>query len=112
MNAQGWSLRQQPSTEQGKAAMDALVQEARQLCTRSDLQPLFSKTACLPEDTTLEQMADKSRIRPDGATHARAMRMRHFRFANTFNDRRSVASLASLPSTGVRLSGWALSLRL
>jgi hypothetical protein len=62
MNAQGWSLQQQPSTEQGKAAMDALVQEARQLCTRSDLQPHFSKTPCMPEDTTLEQMADKSRI--------------------------------------------------
>ena len=42
--------------------MAALVQEAQQLCTRPDLQPHFSKTPCKPEDTTLEQMADKSHI--------------------------------------------------
>jgi hypothetical protein len=63
------SLQQPPSKQQqvaaidqGKAAMDAIGQEARQLCTRPDLQAFFSKTPCLPEDTTLEQMADKSRI--------------------------------------------------
>jgi hypothetical protein len=62
MNAQGWSLQQQPSAEQGKAAMAEVVQEAKQLCTRPDLQPHFTKTPCMPEDTTLEQMADKSHI--------------------------------------------------
>jgi clan AA aspartic protease (TIGR02281 family) len=48
--------------DQAKAAIDALKSEALEICAREDLQPHWSKTACNPEDTTLEQMADKSRI--------------------------------------------------
>jgi hypothetical protein len=68
MNAQGWSLQQPLSkeqqlaaNEQGKAALDAVMDELHQLCARPDLQPYYSKTSCLPQETTLEQMADKSR---------------------------------------------------
>jgi hypothetical protein len=40
----------------------SLVEETRQLCAREDLQPHYRKSPCKPEDATLEQMADKSRI--------------------------------------------------
>ena len=48
--------------DQAKAVLDALKSEALELCAREELQPHWSKTPCNPEDTTLEQMADKSRI--------------------------------------------------
>ena len=48
--------------DQAKAAIDALKSEALEICDREDLQAHWSKTPCKPEDTTLEQMADKSRI--------------------------------------------------
>lgn len=68
MNAQGWYLqdkRQQQAVAQAtKDGLQALVEESRQLCAREDLQPYYSKTSCIPEDATLEQMADKSRITP------------------------------------------------
>lgn len=49
------------SNEQTKTAFDGIKNEAAELCARPDLQPYYSKTACKPEDTTLEQMADKTR---------------------------------------------------
>ena len=68
MNAQGWYVQdkrqQQAMTQATKDGWKALVEEVRQLCAREELQPYFSKTPCLPEETTLEQMADKSRITP------------------------------------------------
>jgi hypothetical protein len=48
--------------DQAKAAFDSLNNEVLELCAREDLQPHWSKTPCKPDDTTLEQMADKSRI--------------------------------------------------
>ena len=63
------SLQQKPTKEQQlaanvqvKAAVDALTDELRQMCSRDDLQPYYSKTPCLPAETTIEQMADESRI--------------------------------------------------
>lgn len=63
------SLQQKPSKEQqladnaqAKAAVDALTDELRQMCSRDDLQAYYSKTSCLPAETTLQQKADKSRI--------------------------------------------------
>ena len=68
MNARGWYLqdkRQQEAMIQAtKNGWEALLEEQRQLCTRNDLQPHYSKTPCRPEDATLEQVADKSRITP------------------------------------------------
>jgi hypothetical protein len=51
--------------DQAKAAMDAVNRETLAFCASEELQPHFSKTPCKPEDTTLEQMADKSRITND-----------------------------------------------
>jgi clan AA aspartic protease (TIGR02281 family) len=48
--------------DQAKAAFDSLNNEVLELCAREDLQPHWSKTPCKPDDTTLEQTADKSRI--------------------------------------------------
>jgi hypothetical protein len=68
MNAQGWYLtdaRQQQAVAQAtKDGWEALVEEVREVSAREDLQPHYSKTPCKPEDATLEQMADKSRITP------------------------------------------------
>ena len=68
MNAQGWYLqdkRQLQAVNQAKKdGWEALLDEARQLCEREDLQPYYSKSPCKPEDATLEQLADKSRISP------------------------------------------------
>jgi hypothetical protein len=68
MNARGWYLQdkgQQEATAQTmKNGWESLIEEKRQLCAREDLQPHFSKTRCKPEDATLEQLADKSRITP------------------------------------------------
>jgi predicted aspartyl protease len=62
MNAQGWTLEKKASVEQAKAAFDAVNGEVLAFCASEEVQPYFSKTPCKPEDTTLEQMADKSRI--------------------------------------------------
>jgi predicted aspartyl protease len=73
MNAQGYTLvkqasldqakaAKQASLDQGKAAIDSVKSEVLALCASDDLQPHFSKSPCRPEDTTLEQMSDKSRI--------------------------------------------------
>jgi hypothetical protein len=63
------SPQQNPSKEQqaaanaqAKAAVDALSDELRQMCSREDLRAYYDKTSCLPADTTIQQMADKSRI--------------------------------------------------
>jgi predicted aspartyl protease len=48
--------------DQGKEALASFKSEILAVCAREDLQPHFSKSPCNPEDTTLEQMADKSRI--------------------------------------------------
>jgi clan AA aspartic protease (TIGR02281 family) len=48
--------------DQAKVAFDSVRSELLALCAREELQPHFSKSPCNPEDTTLEQMADKSRI--------------------------------------------------
>jgi hypothetical protein len=72
MNAQGWTLQKKASTEQlaaqtevhdeAKAAVESVKNEELELCSREDLRPYYSKTPCMAEDTTLEQMADNSRI--------------------------------------------------
>jgi predicted aspartyl protease len=48
--------------DQAKAALDALNSEVLALCDREEFQAQWSKTPCKPEDTTLDQMTDKSRI--------------------------------------------------
>jgi hypothetical protein len=65
MNSRGWYLEKQPSQQRVaeiKGEFQSLNEELRQLCTREDLQPYFSKSPCLADETTLEQLADKSRI--------------------------------------------------
>jgi hypothetical protein len=68
MNARGWYLqdkRQQEAVVQAKKnGWEAFTEELLQLCEREDLQPHFRKTPCKPEDTSLEQLTDKSRITP------------------------------------------------
>jgi hypothetical protein len=68
MNAQGWYLgdqRQlQAAAQTTKAGWDAFTEELRELCSREEFQPHFNRSPCKAEDTTLEQMADKSRITP------------------------------------------------
>jgi clan AA aspartic protease (TIGR02281 family) len=62
MGAQGWSRQNNATAEQAKAAFSAVNSEIAAVCASEELQPHFSKTSCKPEDATLEQMADKSRI--------------------------------------------------
>jgi predicted aspartyl protease len=66
MNSRGYtqssSERQAAALDQAKAALDSAYSEERALCASEELQPHWSKTPCNPRDTTLEQMADKSRI--------------------------------------------------
>jgi predicted aspartyl protease len=62
MNAQGYTLQKQASVDQAKAAFDARKTEMRAFCASEEFQPHFSKTPCMPNETTLEQMADKSHI--------------------------------------------------
>jgi hypothetical protein len=65
MASHGWTWQRQPSAEEQAAlneAMDRLTPEYDALCTRPDLQVHFRKTPCNPEDATLEQLADSSRI--------------------------------------------------
>jgi hypothetical protein len=68
MNSQGWYLQdkqqQQATIQAQNAGSQALVQEAVALCARVDLQPHYAKSPCKPEETTLEQLTDKSRITP------------------------------------------------
>jgi hypothetical protein len=45
-----------------KGALESIIDETRQLCVRKDLQPYFRKTSCKPEETTPEQLKDKSRF--------------------------------------------------
>src|SRR5262249_33371674 len=56
------AVAQTTTSDQAKAAYNSLSNELDALCVRADLQPHFSKTPCKPEDTTLEQMTDKSHI--------------------------------------------------
>jgi hypothetical protein len=69
MNSRGWTLVSKEQTDQlvsnnqqAKAATDALDNQIRDMCDKAEFRPYYSKTACKPEDTTLDQMADKSRI--------------------------------------------------
>jgi clan AA aspartic protease (TIGR02281 family) len=48
--------------DQAKEAFASIKSELLALCAREELQPHFGKSPCNPEDGTLEQMADKSRI--------------------------------------------------
>jgi predicted aspartyl protease len=50
------------TNNQAKAALASVNSELLELCAREDLRPYFSKTSCKPEETTLGQMADNSRI--------------------------------------------------
>jgi predicted aspartyl protease len=65
MNAQGYTLEKQASLDQAKAAFDAVKSEMLAYCANEDVQTYYSKTPCKSGDTTLEQMADKSRITND-----------------------------------------------
>jgi hypothetical protein len=64
MNARGWSLQDKVQFAAVKNDLDALNAEGRQICQRDDLRAHYSKTACDAKETTLEQMADKSKISP------------------------------------------------
>jgi predicted aspartyl protease len=69
MNSQGYSLvssQQLAATkEQAKAAFEAVKNETLAFCASEEVQPHYRKTPCNANDTTLEQMADKSRITND-----------------------------------------------
>jgi hypothetical protein len=62
MNAQGYTLQQKASVEQAKTALNTVNSEILAFCASEEVQPYYSKTPCKPEDTTLAQMTDKSRI--------------------------------------------------
>jgi len=76
MSAQGYTLQQKASLaeqaaqqaatkDQAKAAIESINSEMVEVCAREDLRPYYSKTSCKAEDTTLAQMADRSRITND-----------------------------------------------
>jgi hypothetical protein len=69
MTSRGWTLGRKPSPAEQTAiaaraqeVMQPIVAEMRQLCSRDDLRPHYSKTPCNPEEASLEQLADKTRI--------------------------------------------------
>jgi hypothetical protein len=65
MTSQGWSSEKQVSQEEQETIKEVQKRFAPQfaaLCTRPDLQIHYRKTSCNPEDATLEQLADTSRI--------------------------------------------------
>jgi hypothetical protein len=70
MTSTGWALQkmtkdQRAAADEGsRASIEAIKSEVRQLCTRPDLRPFYSKTSCLPAETTLDQMTDKTKITP------------------------------------------------
>lgn len=92
MNAQGWSLQQpnspqqQANNEQAKVAIDAINAEFQALCARPDLQPYYSRTPCKPADTTLEQMADKSKITEAEKVALNKVRIEVRALTNKMND--------------------------
>ena len=65
MTAQGYTLVKQASVEQAKAALNTVDSEQLAFCASEEVQPYYSKTPCKPEETTLEQMTDKSHITND-----------------------------------------------
>jgi predicted aspartyl protease len=65
MSVQGWTLEKKASVEQAKAAQNTVSSEWLAFCASEEVQPYYSKTPCRPEDTTNEQMTDKSRITND-----------------------------------------------
>jgi hypothetical protein len=70
MNAKGWYLSRQASTQQQaqqmpdpfKETMDQLNREIQENCVRDEYKPYYAKTACKPEDISLEQLSDTSKI--------------------------------------------------
>jgi hypothetical protein len=90
MNAQGSYLqdkRQQQAMKQAtKEEWEALLEEQRQVCAREDLQPHYSKSPCMSEDATLEQMADKSRITPSEKEALSIARSERAALAKRMND--------------------------
>jgi hypothetical protein len=65
MNAQGYTLQKQASLaeqtavkDQAKAALDAVNSEVLAFCASEEVRPYFSKTACKPEDITLDHVRD------------------------------------------------------
>lgn len=65
MNSRGWNLTTKNS-ETGstpyKDAIDALDAEARENCTREEIQAFIRKAPCFGNVATLEQLSDKSKI--------------------------------------------------
>jgi predicted aspartyl protease len=86
MNAQGYTLVKQASVDQAKAALAAVDSEALALCASEEAQPHWSKTPCKPEDTTLDQMADKSRITSDEKVALSKVRSEQKRFYKERDD--------------------------
>jgi hypothetical protein len=90
MNARGWYLQdarqQQAMVQATKNEWQALQEEARQLCAREDLQPYYRKTPCQPEEATLEQVTDKSRITPSEKEALSKVRSEHAALTKRMND--------------------------
>jgi hypothetical protein len=65
MNSRGWTLVDKTSASGStpyKDAYDTLMAEGQEMCAREDLRAHFRKSPCLPNEATLEQLADRSRI--------------------------------------------------
>jgi clan AA aspartic protease (TIGR02281 family) len=86
MTAQGWALEKKASVEQAKAALNTVSSEWLAFCASEDVQPYYSKTACKPEDTTVEQMTDKSRITNDEKVALSKVRTEVKKFADESNE--------------------------
>lgn len=72
MNAKGWTLgTRNVSSDQAaqnnaevEAAFKGITEKQAQQCADPKFEPYYSKTACLADKITFEQLADKSKISP------------------------------------------------
>lgn len=68
MNSRGWNLADKTSPEGStpySEAIGAIVTEQKASCSREDLQAFYRKAPCTTGDTTLDQLADRSKISAD-----------------------------------------------
>jgi predicted aspartyl protease len=86
MTAQGYTLVKQASVEQAKAVLNNVNSEMLAFCASEEFQPYYSKTPCKPEDTTLEQMTDKSRITNDEKVALSKVRTEVKKFAKEIDE--------------------------
>jgi hypothetical protein len=86
MTAQGYTLHKQATIEQSEAAKKVVESEMLAFCASEEVQPYYTKTSCKPEDTTPEQIAEKSRITNDEKVALSKVRTEVKKFANEYNE--------------------------